>query len=174
MSEATVEAPGARMRAEIAEQPDRWLDLLEGGSVALDAAAELLRRTEPELIVFIARGTSDHAAQYAQYLVHNALGVPAMLATPSTSTVYRRQLRQPSSVALAISQSGESPDLLAAVRDVRSAGRPVIGLTNNVDSSLAAIADAVVPLHAGAELGCLLYTSPSPRDGLLSRMPSSA
>lgn len=145
-------SPGAHMAAEIVEQPERWRDLLQSGRGALESAAQLIRDANPELIVFAARGSSDHAAMYAQYLAHNVLGVPALLATPSTVTAFGSELRYPASVMLAVSQSGESPDLLETVRAVKLAGVPVVGFTNSDADSLAALSDVHVPLSAGPEL----------------------
>ncbi len=145
-------AAGAHMAAEILEQPDRWRELLRTGRDELAAAAQLIRDTDPELVVFAARGSSDHAAMYAQYLTHNVLRVPAVLATPSTVTAFGSELRYPRSVMLAVSQSGESPDLLETVRSAQRAGVPVIAFTNSSSSSLAGLAEAHVSLSAGPEL----------------------
>ncbi len=139
------------MRAEVIEQPERWLELAGAGRDALAAAAGLLRSARPEVIVLIARGSSDHAAQYAQYLAHNLLGIPCLLATPATFTVYHGQLRWPRAVGIAVSQSGESPDLLATVQACRDVGVRVIGVTNDPRSSLATLVDLHVPLLAGPE-----------------------
>ncbi|MET3920134.1 SIS domain-containing protein [Arthrobacter sp. UYEF20] len=144
--------PGAYMRAEIAEQPYRWLDLIDWKRPALEAAAGLIREAEPQLLVFAARGSSDHAAIYGQYLAHNLLGVPALLATPSTVTAFGTELRYPASVMLAVSQSGESPDLLDTVRAAKRAGVPIVAFTNNEMSPLAALGEVHVPLMAGTEL----------------------
>ncbi len=145
-------AAGAHMAGEILEQPDRWRELLRTGRDDLAAAAHLIRDTSPALMVFAARGSSDHAAMYAQYLTHNVLRVPAVLATPSTVTAFGSELRYPRSVMLAVSQSGESPDLLETVRSAQRAGVPVIAFTNNSSSSLAGLAEAHVGLSAGPEL----------------------
>lgn len=144
--------PGALMRAEIAEQPDRWVDLAVSERASIEAAAAIIRATEPQLLVFAARGSSDHAAQYGQYLAHNLLRIPAMLSTPSTFTAFGTALRFPRSVMLAISQSGSSPDLLETVRSTKAAGVPVIAFTNDPDSPLAALGDVHVSLSAGPEL----------------------
>lgn len=143
--------PGALMRAEIAEQPGRWSDLLTTGRAALERASELLREARPELVVFAARGSSDHAAQYGQYLVHQRLHVPAMLATPSSITQGAGHLSYPRSVMVAVSQSGQSPDLLATVTDARAGGVPVIAVTNDPSSALAGLADVHIDLGAGPE-----------------------
>lgn len=143
---------GAIMRSEIAEQPDRWLDLLAGQREAIDAAAGLIRDDKPELLVFIARGSSDHAAMYGQYLAHNLLRIPAMLATPATVTAFGTQLRYPSAVAIAVSQSGQSPDLIETASSIVDTGVPLVSLTNDARSGLAGLARIHVPLSAGPEV----------------------
>ncbi|TFC05227.1 SIS domain-containing protein [Cryobacterium mannosilyticum] len=143
---------GSHMRSEIAEQPDRWLDLIARQREQIAAAAQLIVLTSPDLLIFAARGSSDHAAMFGQYLAHNMLGIPALLATPSTVTAFGTQLRFPNSVMLAVSQSGESPDLLETVQATQHAGVPVIGLTNDKSSSLAKLSDVHVALSAGPEL----------------------
>jgi glucosamine--fructose-6-phosphate aminotransferase (isomerizing) len=148
----TAVAPGEHLRSEIAEQPARWRDLLAFQRDAVDAAAELIRSTDPQLIVFAARGSSDHAAQYGQYLAHNLLLIPAMLATPATASAFGVTLSYPSSVMLAVSQSGESPDLLETVRSAQAAGVAVIAFTNDESSTLAGLSEVHVPLAAGPEL----------------------
>ncbi len=152
MSAAIIDGPGALMRAEIAEQPSRWIDLLDDQRPAIDAAADLIRETQPELIVFVARGSSDHAAMYGQYLVHNLLHIPAMLATPATVTAFDTSLRYPSAVALAVSQSGQSPDLLATAESIAETGVPIVAITNDSRSALAALGRVHIPLAAGPEL----------------------
>lgn len=145
-------APGTLMAAEIAEQPDRWRDLVATERGALEAAAQLVRDTDPQLIMFAARGSSDHAAMYGQYLAHNVLGIPALLSTPSTVTAFGTELRYPRSLMLAVSQSGESPDLLDTVRATVRQGVPVVTFTNSRTSTLATLGDIHVPLSAGPEL----------------------
>jgi glucosamine--fructose-6-phosphate aminotransferase (isomerizing) len=144
--------PGAHLRSEIAEQPARWRDLISLQRETLDAAADLIRDVAPELIVFAARGSSDHAAQYGQYLTHNVLRIPAMLATPATASTFGVTLSYPRSVMLAVSQSGESPDLLETVRSAQLAGVKVIAFTNDETSTLAGLSHVHVSLTAGPEL----------------------
>lgn len=144
-------APGSLMRAEIAEQPDRWLDLLRTQKGAIDEAAALITAGRPEMLVMIARGSSDHAARYAQYLAQQTLRIPVQLSTPATATVHGVDLRYPAAVALAISQSGESPDLIETADSCRRAGVPLIAFTNNPRSALAGRGDVQIDLSAGAE-----------------------
>ncbi len=143
--------PGSLMRAEIAEQPDRWLDLIRTQKDAIDEAAALITVERPEMLVMIARGSSDHAARYAQYLAQQMLEIPVQLSTPATVTVHGAALRYPAAVALAISQSGESPDLIETARSCQRAGVSLITFTNNPQSALARLGDVQVDLSAGVE-----------------------
>jgi glucosamine--fructose-6-phosphate aminotransferase (isomerizing) len=148
---ATTGDPGARMRREIAEQPDRWQDLLESGAGRLRALREGIRRQRPRLVLFVARGTSDHAALYANYLVQTSLGVPAASASPSVVTLYSAALDLREVLVVAVSQSGESPDLVSFVETARRGGARTLTLTNEPDSTLAGAADDVVDVRAGLE-----------------------
>ncbi|TFI58464.1 SIS domain-containing protein [Sphingomonas parva] len=112
---------------------------------------ERLRRTPPTLVVTCARGSSDHAATFAKYLIETRTGVPTASAAPSTTSVYEARPRLEGALCIAISQSGKSPDLLASVEAAREAGAFVIVLVNDTGSPLAALADEVVPLCAGPE-----------------------
>lgn len=156
MSGATVPAtaagaPGARMRREIAEQPDRWQDLLDTGLGQLRALREGIRRRPPRLVLFVARGTSDHAALFGSYLVQTALGVPAASASPSVVTLYSAALDLRDVLVVAVSQSGESPDLVSFVEMARAGGARTLTLTNEPGSTLARAADDVVDVRAGRE-----------------------
>ncbi len=111
----------------------------------------VLRRLAPRAVVTFARGSSDHAATYAKYLLETRCGVLTSSAAPSVSSVYSAQPDLRGALCLAISQSGRSPDLLAAAATARAAGALVVALVNNEKSPLAANADHVLPLHAGAE-----------------------
>jgi glucosamine--fructose-6-phosphate aminotransferase (isomerizing) len=142
------------MRREIAEQPDRWLTLVTNRD-AVDEAARYLGRMRQagrlNGLVFAGRGTSDHAALYAQYLSQTLLGLPAAMATPSVATVYGRDIHNPNTCVVAVSQSGASPDLVATLERARAGGAATIAFTNDERSPLARAADVHVPLQAGAE-----------------------
>lgn len=146
-----VKTPGALMRAEIVEQPDRWLDLLRTQRSAIDDAAGLITVERPQLLVMIARGSSDHAARYGQYLAQQMLGIPVQLATPAAVTVQGVELSYPRAVAIAVSQSGESPDLIETAKSCQRASLPLISYTNNPASTLARLGDVQVDLSAGVE-----------------------
>jgi glucosamine--fructose-6-phosphate aminotransferase (isomerizing) len=115
------------------------------------ALAESLRAAPPRFIVTCARGSSDHAAAYAKYVFETRLGLATASASPSVSSVYAAPQQWQGALFIAISQSGKSPDLLRTAEAAKNAGARVVALVNVADSPLAALADTVIPLHAGAE-----------------------
>jgi glucosamine--fructose-6-phosphate aminotransferase (isomerizing) len=143
--------PGDRMRREIAEQPARWHDALTDGARQLQAVRERIWSRPPRAVLFVARGTSDHAALYANYLVQTALQVPAASASPSVVTLYGGAPDLRDVLVVAVSQSGESPDLVSFVEMAQRSGAATVTLTNDVNSALAAASDDVVDILAGPE-----------------------
>ncbi|HKZ73173.1 MAG TPA: SIS domain-containing protein, partial [Steroidobacteraceae bacterium] len=145
-------APAAtRMFREAAESPQRVRAQLAANREALARLASSLRQQPPRAVVTCARGSSDHAATFARYLIETRLGVLTASAAPSVSSVYAAKPDLEGTVFLAISQSGASPDLLAAAAAARLAGARVIALVNAERSPLAGLAHDLVPLCAGAE-----------------------
>lgn len=140
------------MRSEISEQPDRWRELVSSQRMALESAARLLQEAGSAGVVFVARGSSDHAAMYGQYLAQVVLGIPAYLASPSVSSVYGTNVFGAERLVIGVSQSGSSPDLLATLRHAREAGAKILTLTNDSVSAMARIADVHVDLSAGPEI----------------------
>lgn len=126
--------------------------LLAANAERVAALAERLRAHPPRVVVTCARGSSDHAATFARYLIETHAGVLTSSAGLSVSSVYDASPNLEGALVLAISQSGKSPDLLAAVTAAKAAGAYAVALVNVEDSPLAKLADAVIPLHAGAEL----------------------
>jgi glutamine---fructose-6-phosphate transaminase (isomerizing) len=110
-----------------------------------------LRRHRPYAVVTCARGSSDHAATFAKYLIETRLGILTSSAAPSVSSVYAAKADLRGTVMLAISQSGASPDLLAAVASAKSAGAMIIALVNVETSPLAQAADYAIGLCASRE-----------------------
>jgi len=113
--------------------------------------AEELRRDPPPFIATCARGSSDHAATYAKYVFETQLGFITASVSPSVGSVYETKQQLRGALYLVISQSGKSPDLLRNAEAARAAGARVVALVNAEDSPLAALADTVLPLHAGPE-----------------------
>src|ERR1700731_2556762 len=117
----------------------------------VERLGERLRRHRPYAVVTCARGSSDHAATYAKYLIETRLGVLTSSAAPSVSSVYAAKADLRGAVLLAISQSGASPDLLAAVANAKAGGPMIVTLVNVEASPLAQAADFAIPLCAGTE-----------------------
>jgi glucosamine--fructose-6-phosphate aminotransferase (isomerizing) len=118
-----VRLPDSVLRAEIAEQPDVLRRLLRDGASEVERVADSLRARPPSHVVIAARGSSDNAARYAQY----------------------------GALVVGVSQSGESPDLVAVVEEGRRQGCQTLAITNVIDSPLARAADHVIGLRAGPE-----------------------
>lgn len=147
----TAPTPGALMAAEIAQQPAVLRGLLADGAAEIAEAAAAIRRRAPRFVVFAARGTSDHAALYAKYLVEIAMGRPAGLASPSSMTVYGARPDLSDVLFVAVSQSGGSPDLVDSVAAAGGCGALTVAVTNNASSPLAAAARLHVDVRAGQE-----------------------
>ena len=110
-----------------------------------------LRATPPCFVATCARGSSDHAATYARYLIETSLGIVSTSLSPSIGSVYQVPLRLHGALFIAISQSGKSPDLLRNAGAAKAAGAHVVALVNVEDSPLAQLADTVIALCAGPE-----------------------
>jgi glucosamine--fructose-6-phosphate aminotransferase (isomerizing) len=136
---------------EAAEAPRVVRDLLERNRESVAAIAARLRSTPPRAVVTCARGSSDHAATYAKYLIETRVGVLTASAAPSVVSVYRASQDLRDCLFLAVSQSGASPDVLATAQSARRAGATVVAIVNDESSPLAAAADHCLALHAGRE-----------------------
>ncbi len=136
---------------EIREQPDVVARLVGPGRADIDEVGRSLRRRRIEAIVIAARGSSDHAAIYAQYLFGVRQRLPVALAAPSIVTRYGVEPRFAHALVVGISQSGASPDVVGVVDAARRQGAPTIAITNAPDSALAAAAAHVIDLETGPE-----------------------
>ena len=141
----------SRLFREAASAPAAVRTQLIANRDAIDVLGKELRRYAPHAVVTCARGSSDHAATYARYLIETRTGLLASSAAPSVSSLYAAKADLRSVLFVAISQSGASPDLLAAARAAKAAGALVIALVNAVDSPLARVASHAIPLRAGTE-----------------------
>lgn len=139
------------MAAEIAEQPAVLARLLARAPEIAEVAAALDRRA-PRFVLMAARGTSDHAALYAKYLVEITRRLPVGQVSPSTMTVYGVRPDLTDVLYVAVSQSGGSPDLVESMVVARECGATTVAVTNNGDSELAKAAEFAVDLQAGPEL----------------------
>src|ERR1700752_3030825 len=118
------------MYCEAEQAPEVVQQHLAANSERLERLGARLRLLAPRAVVTCARGSSDHAATFAKYLIETRLGILTSSAAPSVSSVYDTRPDLSNSVCLAISQSGASPDLLAAVSKAREAGAMIVALVN--------------------------------------------
>lgn len=144
--------PGHLMAAEIAEQPTVLARILDSHAEYLSPVVQRLRSHDTRAVLLVARGTSDHAALYAKYLIETRLGLPVGLVSTSTYTGYDAQPHLDGVAWIAVSQSGGSPDLVASTDAARRAGALTISLTNTDTSPLADASELTLPMLAGPEL----------------------
>jgi len=147
-----VSAAGAQMAAEIVEQPAVLDRVLREGLPEARAVAQVLVERAPRFVLLAARGTSDHAALYAKYLIEIGHGLPCGLASPSTYTAYGARPDLRDVLVIAVSQSGSSPDLVGTVAAARECGATTLAVTNRPGSPLADAASLHLDVRAGAEL----------------------
>ncbi len=139
------------LRTEIHEQPDVVETLLDQEAGNARRIAARLRAHGFLYVIIAARGTSDNAARYGQYLLGAHNGLPVALATPSLFSVYRQPPRLEGALVVGISQSGQSTDIVAVLEEARRQSVPTLAITNAPGSPLAGQADHVIDLHAGQE-----------------------
>jgi glucosamine--fructose-6-phosphate aminotransferase (isomerizing) len=139
------------MYQEAAQAPLAVNAQLEQNASRLRELGARLRAAPPRAVVTCARGSSDHAATYARYLIEAHTHVLTSSAAPSMSSVYEAQPDLEGALFIAISQSGKSPDLLAATRNAKDSGALTVALCNTANSPLMELVDVAVPLYAGPE-----------------------
>ncbi|HEY2679609.1 MAG TPA: SIS domain-containing protein [Steroidobacteraceae bacterium] len=144
-------AERTRMFEEAAAASSAVRVQLERDAGAMAAIGADLRRLKPRAVITCARGSSDHAATYAKYLIETRAQVLTASAAPSVSSVYGVTQDVRGCLFIAISQSGRSPDLLASVQSAKASGATILAMCNSADSPLVAAADLVVHLRAGPE-----------------------
>src|SRR5574337_174052 len=139
------------MAAEIAEAGAAVRRQLDANAGATAGLARRLRDLKPAFVATIARGSSDHAALFLKHVVEVKARRACASLPPSIASLYHAKLKLEGAAAIAISQSGRSPDVLAMQREAKQAGAFAIALVNDEQSPLAQEADALLPLHAGQE-----------------------
>ena len=145
----TAAAPVTRMAAEIREQPAALRRTLDALLPLEPAVAELAARTRQ--VLFIARGSSDAAALYGRYLCEVGAGRLATPASPSVATRYRRRLDLDGVLAVALSQSGRTEEIVETLTWAADCGATTVAITNDADGPLAAAARLALVTQAGPE-----------------------
>lgn len=139
------------LRDEILQQPEVAATFIAAQSDAIESIAAALRASSFRHVVIAARGTSDNAAIYAQYVLGVRHRLSVGLGTPSIVSLYGGRPDFTDALVIGISQSGASPDIVAVVAEARAQGAITIAITNTPDSALAATADRTIALCAGPE-----------------------
>ena len=142
----------SRFRDEIGQEPDLAARLVESSQDALQAIAKAFKDRKTRGFVIAARGSSDHAADYARYLFGRRQRALVSLAAPSMFTHYASPPNLDGQCVIGISQSGASPDVISVIEEAKRQGAMSVAITNVEKSPLAAAAEFVLPMLAGPEL----------------------
>lgn len=140
------------LEKEINQQADVIRNLLQQQQDNIQAIAQAIREFDPVFVQIAARGTSDNAARYAQYLWGAYTQLPVMLATPSLHTLYEAPVRLGKALVIGISQSGKAEDVRQVLADANQQGALTLSITNNPESPLAQEADHHIDIMAGEEI----------------------
>jgi len=146
-----IAAQSTKMFAEAASTPEAVARQSKAAGEEIRSLARRLQLEPPGLVLTCARGSSDHAATFGKYLIEILLGVPVASAAPSTVSIYNVMPNLENHLWLCISQSGASPDLLAATKAARSTSARTVAITNNIASPLAEEVEFAIDLCAGPE-----------------------
>lgn len=144
-------AASSLMLQETEQSPAVVADLLQKEAGTFGEIARVFAKNSPRVITTAARGSSDHAATFFKYLMEITLGIPVASIGPSVASVYGSKLKLEGGLHFTVSQSGASPDIVAAQLAAKKGGATTIAVVNVVDSPLAQQADIVLALHAGEE-----------------------
>lgn len=145
-----VDAASSAMARETCESADVVARILRNREAIADVAKRLDIGTAP-LGVLCGRGSSGHAGVFLRYLIETRLHLPVSASAPSVITAFRKPLTLRNALFIVISQSGRSPDLVAATKSARESGARTIAIVNAVGSPVADAAEFVVPIEAGLE-----------------------
>lgn len=143
--------PGEIMFREISEIPEMLVRIAAYFEQNVEAR-ELINKNQFNSVVLLARGTSDNAAHYFKYLIETKLGLPCGLASPSAATMYSQPFHYKNTLVIALSQSGQSSDLLAFANAAKEGGGYILGITNDEISPLAKLSHLHLPILAGPEI----------------------
>lgn len=139
------------MLQEIAEQPLVLERTITAERSKIDRLGTFLKDREIDLIVLVARGSSDNASLFGRYLLEVTTGIPVSLSAPSVFTLYGAKLDLSRALVIGVSQSGEGSDINLVLESAKASGAFTLGITNEADSTMAKIADETLLIHAGRE-----------------------
>src|SRR5437879_7196351 len=139
------------MLQEIAEQPAALEKTIAEERTKIERLGRSLKEREIDLIVLVARGSSDNAALFGRYLLEITTGIPVSLSAPSVHTLYHADLNLKRALVIGVSQSGEGEDINQVLETARACGAFTIGITNEPSSSMAGVVDETLLMHGGKE-----------------------
>jgi glucosamine--fructose-6-phosphate aminotransferase (isomerizing) len=139
------------MLQEIAEQPDALVRTIDAERGKISNLGRFLRHRDIDLIVLVARGSSDNAALFGRYLLEITTGIPVSLSAPSVHTLYHAKLKLRHALVIGVSQSGEGEDIIQVLENARSCGAYTVGITNEPESSMVNAVDETLLMHGGRE-----------------------
>ncbi len=140
------------LEREINVQPEVITRLINEQDATAKTIAKAIRDFQPTFVSIAARGTSDNAGRYAQYLIGIEADLPVALATPSIHTLYESPPNLSKALVIGISQSGRSEDIFRVISDAREQGALTVSITNNAESRIAQVAEYHLDLSAGEEI----------------------
>ena len=139
------------MLEEIAAQPEALDRTIASERSKITQLGSFLKDRDIDLIVLVARGSSDNAALFGRYLLEITTGIPVSLSAPSVHTLYRSKLKLQHALVIGVSQSGEGEDINLVLENARSCGAYTVGITNEPASSMATLVDEILVMHGGRE-----------------------
>lgn len=139
------------MLAEIAEQPAALERTIAEERGKITKLGNTLKARGIDLIVLVARGSSDNAALFGRYLLEITTGIPVSLSAPSVHTMYGARLRLDHALVVGVSQSGEGEDINRVLENAREGGAYTVGITNEPNSAMTRLVDEALLTHGGRE-----------------------
>lgn len=139
------------MLEEIAAQPEALARTIAEERSKISRLGKLLRDRDIDLIVLVARGSSDNAALFGRYLLEITTGIPVSLSAPSVHTLYQSKLKLQRALVVGVSQSGEGEDINLVLDNARKCGAYTVGITNEPASSMASLVEEILVMRGGRE-----------------------
>jgi glutamine---fructose-6-phosphate transaminase (isomerizing) len=139
------------MLKEIAEQPEALSRTIEAERDKISRLGNFLKARDVDLIVLVARGSSDNAALFGRYLLEITTGIPVSLSAPSVHTLYKARLNLKHALVIGVSQSGEGDDINQVLESARNGGAYTVGITNESSSAMVGLVDETLLMHGGRE-----------------------
>ncbi len=139
------------MLQEIAEQPAALAQTIREERPKIARLGKFLRERDIDLIVLVARGSSDNAALFGRYLLEITTGIPVSLSAPSVHTLYGAKLKLQKALIIGVSQSGEGEDINRVLENAGACGAYTVGITNEPASAMVNLVDETLLMHGGRE-----------------------